>query len=90
MVLKVRFLLKSQFNWYNHIICMEIFACSDTRKNRVISIRGPPGLQGLRRLKGDTGPQSPKCDEDDKGYFGYDGKTAMATDFIMANGKIIH
>ena len=69
---------------------MAIFACSDTRKNRVISIRGPPGLQGLRRLKEDTGPQSPKCDNDDKGYFGYDGKTAMATDFIMANGKIIH
>ena len=38
---------------------MGIFAGSDTRRNRVISIRGPPGLQGIRGLKEDTGPQSP-------------------------------
>ena len=69
---------------------MGIFAGSDTRRNRVISFRGPPGLQGIRGLKEDTGPQSPKCDKDDKGDFGYDGKTAGATDFIMAHCKIIH
>ena len=69
---------------------MGIFAGSYTRRRRVISIRGPPGLQGLRRLKGDTGPQSPKCDKDDKGDLGYDGKTAMATESIMAHCKIIH
>ena len=43
---------------------MGIFAGSDTRRNRVISIRGPPGLQGIRGLMEDTGPQSPKCDKE--------------------------
>ena len=69
---------------------MGIFAGSYTRRRRVISIRGPPGLQGIRGLNEDTGPQSPKCGKDDKGDFRYDGKTAMATDFIMAICKIIH
>ena len=69
---------------------MGIFAGSYTRRRRVISIRGPPGLQGIRGLKEDTAPQSPKCGKDDKGDFRYDGKTAMATDFIMAICKIIH
>ena len=69
---------------------MGIFGGNDTRRNRVISIRVPPGLQGLTGLKEDTGLQSPKCDIDDKGDFGYEGRTAMATDFIMANSKIIH
>ena len=69
---------------------MGIFAGSYTRRSRVISIRGPPGLQGIRGLKEDTGPQSPKCGKDDKGDFRYDGKTAMATNFIMASCKIIH
>ena len=69
---------------------MGIFAGSYTRRRRVISIRGPPGLQDIRGLKEDTGPQSPKCGKDDKGDFRYDGKTAMATDFIMAICKIIH
>ena len=41
-------------------------------------------------FKEDTGPQSPKCDKGDKGDLGYDGKTAMATESIMANCKIIH
>ena len=48
---------------------MGIFAGSYTRRSRVISIRGPPGLQGIRELKEDTGPQSPKCGKDDKGDF---------------------
>ena len=69
---------------------MGIFAGSDTRRNRVISIRGPLGLQGIRGFKEDTGPQSPKCDKDGKGDLGYDGKTAMATESIMAHCKIIH
>ena len=47
-------------------------------------------MQGIRGFKEDTGPQSPKCDEDDKGDLGYDGKTAMATESIMAHCKIIH
>ena len=55
-----------------------------------MGIFGGNGLQGLTGLKEDTGLQSPKCDIDDKGDFGYDGRTAMATDFIMANSKIIH
>ncbi|RMX39020.1 hypothetical protein pdam_00024352 [Pocillopora damicornis] len=41
-------------------------------------------------MKRDTGPQEPKGDEGDKGYFGSDGKTAMAADLSMANNKIIH
>ena len=36
----------------------------------MISIRGPPRSQGLRGSKGDTGPQSPKCDIDDKEILG--------------------
>ena len=69
---------------------MGIFAGSDTRQNRVISIRGPPGFQDPRGLKEDTGPQSPRCDKYDKGYFGYDGKTAMSSDLIIANCRITH
>ena len=38
------------------MLYMGMFAGNDTRQNRVISIRGPPGLQGLRVLKKDTGP----------------------------------
>ena len=47
-------------------------------------------MQGLRGLKGDTGPQSPKCDKDYKEDFWYDEKTATVIDFIMANSKITH
>ena len=61
-----------------------------TRKIRVIRIRGPLGLQVVRRLKGDTGPQGSKCDKSDKGNFGSDGKTAMTADLNMANNTIIH
>ena len=69
---------------------MGTFAVSDRRKNRVIRIRGPLGLQVVRRLKGDTGPQGSKCDKSDKGSFGSDGKTAMTADLNMANNTIIH
>ena len=69
---------------------MGTFAVSDRRKNRVVRIRGPQGLQVVRRLKGDTGPQGSKCDKSDKGNFGSDGKTAMTADLNMANNTIIH
>ena len=51
------------------------------------------GLQGLKGLKGVTCTQDPKGvkgDKGDKGVFGSDGKTAVAADLKVANGKIIH
>ena len=50
------------------------FAVGDTRQNRVISIHGPPGLQGFEGPKGEPCLQGPKGD---KGDFGSDGKTAL-------------
>ena len=60
-------------------------------RTRVVS-----GLQGLKGLKGVTCTQDPKGvkgdkgDKGDKGVFGSDGKTAVAADLKVANGKIIH
>ena len=41
-------------------------------------------------MKGVTYTQDPKGVKGDKGVFGSDGKTAVAADLKVANGKIIH
>ena len=53
---------------------------SDSGENRIISIRGPPGLQGLEGPKRDPSPQGPKVDEGD---FGSDGTNDEANDAII-------
>ena len=41
-------------------------------------------------MKGVTCTQDPKGVKGNKGVFGSDGKTAVAADLKVANGKIIH
>ena len=90
MLLKVRCLLKNQLNKYNYITCTVIFAGSDTRRNRVISIRSPPGSKKVSENWSKILVHGVQNVTDDKGDFGYDEKTAMATNFSMADCKIIH